>query len=234
MSSTALPRSSEVDVLRAVIEEARKRTRMRRRWYGACALVAGGAAASAFFGFGGKEGQKGATGGGPGERPTEMRRAPSSGRLQWAVELGRSTGSATSVVRDPVLVRKIEQAARSSGARAVDVTVLALSEGGHVPVVTLESAAPAAYMKHRLGGFLEGIGLFDRDALGFVELFDARGRYAWSGGYWRNGGMVGSRPELDQCSPIAHSQPVTYAARPSPLNQFPPAVLAHPAPCPAG
>lgn len=58
---------------------------------------------------------------------------PSSDRLAWASELGRA-----SEVSDPALVEKVRRTARASGARVVDVTVLSLSEGRHVPVVTLE------------------------------------------------------------------------------------------------
>jgi len=141
-------------------------------------------------------------------------RAPSSDRLVWAGELGRS-----SAVSDPGLVRKIDEAARASGARAIDVSVLALSRGQHVPVVTLESSNPAAYMKHRLRGFLDRIGFFRRDAYAFVELVDEDGRFAWSAGRFSNGGMVHPRPDLDQCSPIVHSQP--HLQKPPP-------------PCPAG
>ena len=49
---------------------------------------------------------------------------PSGDLLAWAGELGRS-----SPVSDPALVQKVERAASASGARALDVTVLALSGG---------------------------------------------------------------------------------------------------------
>lgn len=127
---------------------------------------------------------------------------PSSDRMIWAGELGRS-----SAVLDPELVRKVEEAASASGARAIDVSVLALSDRQHIPVVTLESADPAWYMKHRLRGFLNQIGYFGPNRLAFVELLDENGRFAWSAGRFANGGMVHPRPDLDQCSPIVHSQP---------------------------
>lgn len=125
----------------------------------------------------------------------------SSDRMVWAGELGRS-----SAVADPALVRKVEEAANASGARAIDVTVLAISGGQHVPVVTLKSADPASYMKHRLRGFLDRIGYFKPNSLAFVELVDEDGRFAWSAGRFQNGGMVHPRRDLDQCSPIGHSQ----------------------------
>jgi len=126
---------------------------------------------------------------------------PSGDRLAWAGELGSSTP-----VSDPALVRRVERAAKASGARALDVTVLALSGDRRVPVVTLESAEPASYMKHHLRGFLEGIGYFEPQSLAFVELLDEYGRFAWSAGRFPNGGMVHPRPDLDACSPIIHSQ----------------------------
>jgi hypothetical protein len=125
----------------------------------------------------------------------------SSDRMIWASELGTPRA-----VSDPALVRKVEEAAKASGARAIEVTVFALSRGQHVPAVTLESADPASYMKHRLRGFLDRIGYFEPNSLAFVELVDEDGRFAWSAGRFGNGGMVHPRPDLDQCSPIGHSQ----------------------------
>lgn len=86
------------------------------------------------------------------------------------------------------------------------ITVLALSEDGHGPVVTLESDDPAWYTKHRLKGFLEEIGYIgDPEDFGFVELLDGQGRFAWHAGrYPFGGGMVWSRPDLDRCGPIGH------------------------------
>jgi hypothetical protein len=65
---------------------------------------------------------------------------------------------------------------------------------------------PAAYMMRRLRGFLQRIGYFEPDAIAFVELIDERGQFAWSAGRYPGGGMVHPRPDLDQCSPIGHSQ----------------------------
>jgi hypothetical protein len=136
---------------------------------------------------------------------------PSSDRLVWAYQLGRSE-SVLDVGRvpDPALVRKVEAAARAGRARVLDVTVLDVTAStghSHVPVVTLTSADPASYMKHHLGRFLEQIGYTEPNHYGFVELFDDRGRFAWSAGRFPNGGMVHPRPDLDQCSPVSHSQP---------------------------
>ena len=138
---------------------------------------------------------------------------PSSDRMVWAGELGRS-----SAVSDPALVREIEQAANASGARVLDVSVLALSRGRRVPVVTLESRDPASYMKHGLRGFLDRIGYFERHGLAFVELLDEDGGFAWSAGRFPNGGMVHPRPDLDQCSPISHSQLALVSPPPCPAE----------------
>jgi hypothetical protein len=135
---------------------------------------------------------------------------PTADQLEWATQLGRAD-----VVPDPVLTRRVEQAASATGARAIDVTVLATShENRHVPVVVLQATGPASYMKHRLRGFLKRVGFLEAGSLGFVELLDEHGRFAWAAGYWWNGGMVHSRPDLDPCSPIVHSQPLTLTPRP--------------------
>lgn len=133
----------------------------------------------------------------------------SADRLAWASQLGRAYE-----VRDPLLALKIQRAARASGARALEVTVLAWRGDRRAPAVTLEAADPAAYMKHHLRGFLDEIGFFERDTFAFVELHDEHGRFAWSAGRFRNGGMVHPRPDLDQCSPLTHSQPAL--AKPPP------------------
>lgn len=128
--------------------------------------------------------------------------APSGDRLDWASQLGTADA-----VPDQALVRRVKRAARASGALALDVSVLALTaENRHVPVVTLEQSDPASYMKHRLRGFLAQIGYFKPEGVAFVELLDTHGRFAWAAGRWHNGGLVRSRPDLDQCSPIVHSQ----------------------------
>lgn len=139
----------------------------------------------------------------------------SSDRMVWAGEVGRSTA-----VSDPALVRKVEQAANATGARVLDVTVLAVRGDQHAPVVTLQSGDPASYMKHRLAGFLDRIGFFKRN-FAFVELLDGEGGFAWSAGRFGNGGMVHPRVDLDQCSPIVHSQPhLQKPRRPVRLTEY--------------
>jgi hypothetical protein len=150
---------------------------------------------------------------GCGGRGSRVVIVPSGDRLTWAGELGRADA-----VSDPALVKRVTDAASTSGARVLDVVVLAQGRR-HVPAVTLESSDPATYMKHHLRGFLERIGYLEPDALAFVELVDAQGRFAWSAGRFRNGGMVHPRPDLDQCSPIVHSQLVGQKPPPCPADQ---------------
>jgi hypothetical protein len=50
---------------------------------------------------------------------------------------------------------------KRAGARALQVTVLAVSDGRRVPVVTLEAADLASYMRQDLRGFLDAIGYFE-------------------------------------------------------------------------
>jgi len=138
-------------------------------------------------------------------------------RLVWASELG----PADQLVQPRHAVR-IRAAARASGATALDVAFLSRLDGGQrrvYPVVTLETDAPAHYLKHGLRGFLRGIGYLAPDSGygAFVEVVDERGKFVWAAGRFRSGGMVKIRPDLDSCSPIIHSQ----------------LVGAHPPPCPA-
>jgi hypothetical protein len=132
---------------------------------------------------------------------------PSGDRLAWAGELGSSTP-----VSDPALVRRFERAAQASGARALDVTVLALSGERRVPVVTLESAEPASYMKHHLRGFLESIGYFEPQSLAFVELWTrmaaSRGRLGAS----RTGAWCTRAPTS---MPVAPSPTLNWSVAPS-------------------
>jgi len=136
----------------------------------------------------------------------------SGDRLDWASHVGPADS-----VPDSALVKRVKEAAAASGARVLDVAVLAVG-GQLAPAVTLQSSDPAAYMKHHLRGFLQRIGYLESDSVGFVELVDENGRFAWSAGRWDSGGMVHSRPELDQCSPIVHSQLVSHKPPPCPAG----------------
>jgi hypothetical protein len=149
---------------------------------------------------------------GCGEGAAPLVVVPSSDRLDWASQLGRADA-----VQDPELVKRVEDAASATGARALDVAVLAV-RGRNVPAVTLQSSDPAAYLKHDLRGFLERVGYFESDGIAFVELVDGRGRFAWSAGRFPGGGMVHPRPDLDQCSPIGHSQLVGSKPPPCPAD----------------
>jgi hypothetical protein len=147
------------------------------------------------------------------ERP-RLVMVPSSNRLTWAGELGR-----VDAVPHPTLAMRVDDAATASGARVLDLTTLSVGEDYEPAVaVTLQVSDPAPYMKHRLHGFLERIRYFEPDRFAFVELVDDDGRFAWAAGRWKNGGMVGSRPELDECSPIVHSQPVSTKPNPCPVD----------------
>lgn len=139
---------------------------------------------------------------------------PSSDRVVWASQLG----AAVSESEDPALVRTIESAARESGARIVDVTVLALNDRRRIPVVTLEADDAASYLKHDLQEFLDRIGYFEPQSLAYVEVLDGDGDFAWSAGRFPNGGMVHPRPDLDACSPIAHSQLIGVEVPPCPAS----------------
>lgn len=120
-------------------------------------------------------------------RPT-VQLVPSADEIEWATQLGRAD-----VVTDPALRRRVERAASATGAQIVEVTVLDTSaENRHVPVVFIEAGDPASYMRHRLRGFLRRIGYLEAGSLGFVELLDEHGRFAWAAGSWWNGGSLTS------------------------------------------
>ena len=78
---------------------------------------------------------------------------------------------------------------------------------------------PAAFLKYRLRGFLAQLhsinGLYGDDYVGVV---DTDGRFVWENGRAHlPGTFVGSlwiRPDLDSCSPVVHSQPVTASQLP--------------------
>lgn len=72
-------------------------------------------------------------------------------------------------------------------------------------------------MKNDLRGFLDDIGFFTRKFV-YVELLDEEGRFAWSAGHFGNGGMVHPRSDLEECSPIVHSQPVGVTYPPCPAD----------------
>jgi hypothetical protein len=57
---------------------------------------------------------------------------PSSDQLLWSGEVG-----STNEVSDVALVRQVEQAANASGARVLDVSVLAVHGATRAPVVTI-------------------------------------------------------------------------------------------------
>jgi hypothetical protein len=140
--------------------------------------------------------------------------SPANDRVVWARELGTYRDAS-----DPELLQKVEAAASASGARLLDVRVLALSQGQHVPVVTLEAADSVLYLRQNLQGFLNRIGYFEPDALAFVELLEEDGHFAWAAGRFPNGGMVHTRPDLDQWSPIAHWQTALVSEPPRNLRR---------------
>ncbi len=76
----------------------------------------------------------------------------SGDRLDWASHVGPADS-----VPDSALVKRVKEAAAASGARVLDVAVLAVG-GQLAPAVTLQRSDPAAYMKHHLRGFLQRIG----------------------------------------------------------------------------
>jgi hypothetical protein len=144
----------------------------------------------------------------------EQQVVQSPDRLAWAALFP----AGLSVASDPTIVAKIKDAAKASGARLLDVSVVSTLHGRHVPVVTLESDDPASYMKHNLRGFLRDIGATKNPWMGFVELVDGDGGFAWSAGRVGSTGMVHVRREFELCNPLLHSSPVGVTYPPCPAD----------------
>jgi hypothetical protein len=131
--------------------------------------------------------------------------ASSPMRLQWAGLLGE-----VEPANKPAVEATIRREAAATGANVLDVTVLTSNRhfGAELwPAVTLQADDPADYLKHRLKPFLDEIRYGRRSA--YVEVVDAQGAFAWEAGAAGTTGMLHIRRDLDACSPIQHSQPVT-------------------------
>lgn len=132
-------------------------------------------------------------------------------QLEWASLLG-GVEQATK----PDVEATIRREAAATGATVLDVTILASlgSNGSELyPSVVLQAKDPAAYLKHRLKPFLDKIRYGRRSA--YVEVVDAKGALAWEAGAAGTTGMVHIRPDLDACSPVQHSKPVTATPPPA-------------------
>jgi hypothetical protein len=132
-------------------------------------------------------------------------------QLEWASLLGAVEPSDS-----PIVAATIRREAAATGAKVLDVTMLASRRGGAValyPAVILQANDPAAYLKHRLKPFLDAIHYGRRSA--YVEVVDAKGALAWEAGAAGTTGMVHIRPDLDACSPIQHGHLATRTAPPA-------------------
>jgi hypothetical protein len=138
-------------------------------------------------------------------------------RSQWEGELPKA-GTRVTPAREEVA--SIAKAARRGHAHLIGLRFYRASSGRPAPAVVLEVTDPAAFLKYRLRGFLAQLhsinGRYGDDYVGVV---DAEGQFVWENGRAHlPGTFAGSlwiRPDLDSCSPVVHSQPVT-ASQPPP------------------
>jgi len=138
-------------------------------------------------------------------------------RPQWEGELPRAGAR---VVPARGEVANLTKAARRARAHLIGLRFYRARSGKSAPAIVLAVFDPAAFLKYRLRGFLAQLhsinGLYGDDYVGVV---DGSGRFVWENGRAHlPGTFAGSlwiRPDLDSCSPVVHSQPVT-ASRPPP------------------
>jgi hypothetical protein len=117
-------------------------------------------------------------------------------------------------------VANLTRAARRAHAQLIGLRFYRATSGKSAPAIVLAVGDPAGFLKYRLRGFLAQLhsinGLYGDDYVGVV---DASGRFVWENGRVHlPGTFAGSlwiRPDLDSCSPVVHSQPVT-ASQPPP------------------
>ena len=140
-------------------------------------------------------------------------------RPQWERELPKAGAR---VAPAPGEVAKLSQAARRAQAQLIGLRFYRARSGSSAPAIVLAVFDPAAFLKYRLRGFLAQLhsinGLYGDDYVGVV---DRDGRFVWENGRAHlPGTFAGSlwiRPDLDSCSPVEHSQPVT-ASQPPPCR----------------
>lgn len=100
--------------------------------------------------------------------------------------------------------QKFENAAAKTGVSLKELTIY--HPDGIAVAATLESDDPALFLVHRMRPFLDALG--DRSHLDgtYISLVDASGQTVWESSYneriWE--GSVGSRPDLEGCSPVSN------------------------------
>jgi hypothetical protein len=137
-------------------------------------------------------------------------------RSQWEGELPK-VGARIAPAEGKVA--NLSRAAGRAQAHLIGLRFYRTRSGKSAPAIVLAVGDPAAFLKYRLRGFLARLhsinGLYGDDYVGVV---DANGRFVWENGRAHlPGTFAGSlwiRPDLDSCSPVVHSQPVTSSQPP--------------------
>lgn len=96
------------------------------------------------------------------------------------------------------LRRKVLTAVAASGATLIRLTIRP------APDLVVATSTPAAYLKHRLGNVLQVV-RSGRDA-SFVEVVNRKAAKIFEFSYVPGEGSLYVRPDLDQCSPVMHSE----------------------------
>ena len=137
-------------------------------------------------------------------------------RSQWEEELPKAGAR---VAPEPGAVASLARAARRAHADLIGLRFYRARSARSATAVVLAVSDPAAFLKYRLRGFLAQLhsinGLYGDDYVGVV---DTNGQFVWENGRAHlPGTFAGSlwiRPDLDSCSPVEHSQPVTASSPP--------------------
>ena len=94
--------------------------------------------------------------------------------------------------------KKVLAAVAASGATLVRLTIRP------APDLVVATGTPAAYLKHRLGNVLQVV-RSGRDA-SFVDVVSMKGAKIFEFSCVPGEGSLYVRPDLDQCSPVTHSE----------------------------
>ena len=100
--------------------------------------------------------------------------------------------------------RLFERAAAKIGASFDQLRIY--HPDGIAVAATLKSGHPASFLVHRMKTFLHALGVTSNLDGTYVTLVDGRGQTVWQTSYderiWE--GSVGSRPDLEGCSPVSN------------------------------
>jgi hypothetical protein len=114
------------------------------------------------------------------------------------------------------LVRAVHRAGDRSGAQAEELALL--RPFALAPAVILRTNEPARFLKEIVPAFLTEFGDPCRYEGFYFEVLDSKGElvWQWAGSSRLSRGGVWTRPDLEGCNPVVHSQPVGAEIPPCP------------------